>query len=111
MGTDCKCVIGRPHLHILNQCKLLPSHCELHFMFERSTNLFSMSQAEDQDYSVVIRKTEMSLRQVVVRDEVMEVHNTSVVDPQMGPFNYPVKRARNIKVYREGKQLQNVPHT
>ena len=49
VGAEHKCVIGRPHLDILNQCKLLPSHCGLRFMFERSTNLFNMSQAADQD--------------------------------------------------------------
>ena len=94
MGTVCKCVIGRPHLDILNQCKLLPSHCELRFMFGRSTNLFSMSQADNR---VIIKKAEMSLRRVVVRDEVMEVHNKSVVDPRMGPFNYPISRSKVIK--------------
>ena len=66
-------------------------------MFERSTNLFSMSQADDQDYSVIIKKAEMSLRQVLVRYEVMEVHNKSVVDPQIGPFNYPISRSKVIK--------------
>ena len=81
VGAEHKCVIGRPHLDILNQCKLLPSHCALRFMFERSTNLFNMSQAADQDYSIFIKKAEMSLRQVVVRDEVMEVHNKSVLVP------------------------------
>ena len=97
VGAEHKCIIGRPHLDILNQCKLLPSHCELRFMFERSTNLFNMSQAADQDYSIVIKKAEMSLRQVVVRDEVMEVHNKSVLDPRMGPFNYPISRSKVIK--------------
>ena len=87
VGAEHKFVIGRPHLDILNQCKLLPSHCELRFMFERSTNLFNMSQAADQNYSISIKRAEMSLRQVVVWDEVMEVHNKSVLDPRMGPFN------------------------
>ena len=96
MGAEHKCVIGRPHLDILNQCKLLPPHCELRFMFERSTNLFDMSQAADQD-SIVIKKAEISLRQVVVRDEVMEVHNKSVLDPRIGPFNYPISRSKVIK--------------
>ena len=96
-GAEHKCVIGRPHLDILNQCKLLPSHCELRFMFERSTNLFNMSQTADQDYSIVIKKAEMSLRQVVVRDKVMEVHNKSVLDPRKGPFNYPISRSKVIK--------------
>ena len=66
-------------------------------MFERSTNLFNMLQAADQDYSVVIKKAEMSLGQVMVRDEVMEVHNKSVLDPRMGPFNYPISRSIVIK--------------
>ena len=33
----------------------------------------------------------------MVRDEVMEVHNKSVLDPQMGPFNYPISRSEVIK--------------
>ena len=65
--------------------------------FERSTNLFSMSQGDDHEYSVIIKKAEMSLRQVVVRDEVMEVHNKSVVNPRMGTFNYPISRSKVIK--------------
>ena len=97
MGAEHKCVTGRPHLDILNQCKLLPSHCELRFMFVRSTYLFNMSQAADQDYSILIKKAEMSLRQVVVRDEVMEFHKKSVLEPRMGPFNYPISRSKVIK--------------
>ena len=97
VGAEHKFVVGTPHLDILNQCKLLPSHCELRFMFERSTNRFNMSQAADQDYSTIIKKAEMSLRQVVVWDEVMEVHNKSVLDPRMGPFNYPISKSKVIK--------------
>lgn len=96
-GDERKAVIGRPHLDMLHQCKLLPSHCELRFIFERSTNLFSLNQAADQDFSVVIKKAEMCLRQVLVRDEVVEVHNKSVMDPRMGAFNYPISRSKVIK--------------
>ena len=92
-----KCVVGKPHLDMLDQYKLLPSDCELRFMFERSTNLFSMQQAVALDYSVVIKKAELTLRHVVVRDEVVEVHNKSVVDPRMGAFNYPISRSKVIK--------------
>ena len=97
VGAGRKCVVGKPHLDIIDQCKLLPSHCELRFMFERSTNLFSMQQAAALDYSVVIKKAELSLRHVVVRDKVVEVHNKSGVDPRMGPFNYPISRSKVIK--------------
>ena len=97
VGIAFKSVVGKPHLDMLHQCKLLPSHCEVRFMFERSSNRFYMQQAEDQEYSVVIKKAEMTLRHVVVRDEVMEVHNKSVVIPRMGPFNYPNSRSKVIK--------------
>ena len=39
----------------------------------------------------------MTLRHVVVQDEVVEVHNKSVVDPRIGPFNYPISRNIVIK--------------
>ena len=96
-GPHVKSVVGKPHLDMLDQCKLLPSHCELRFIFERTTNLFHMQQAADQDYSIVIKKAEMTIRQVVVRDEVVEVHNKSVMDPRMGAFNYPISRSKVIK--------------
>ena len=97
VGATAKCVVGKPHLDMLDQCKLLPSHCELRFIFERSTNLFNMQQAAGLDFSIVIKKAELTLRHVVVRDEVVEVHNKSVVDPRMGPFNYPISRSKVIK--------------
>ena len=90
-----KCVVGKPHLDMLDQYKLLSSDCELRFMFERSTNLFSMQQAAALDYSVVIKKAELTLRHVVVRDEVVEVHNKSVIDPRMGAFNYPISGVKS----------------
>ena len=97
VGIAVKSVVGKPHLEMLDQCKLLPSHCEVRFVFERSNNLFYVQQAEDQEYSVVIKKAEMTLRHVVVRDEVVEVNNKSVVDPRIGPFNYPISRSKVIK--------------
>ena len=33
----------------------------------------------------------------MVHDEVMEAHNKSVMDPRMGPFNYPISRSKVIK--------------
>ena len=111
VGIAVKSVVGKPHLDMLDQCKLLPSHCEVRFMFERSTNLFYMQQAEGQEYSVVIKKAEMTLRHVVVRDEVVEVHNKSVVDPRMGPFNYPISRSKVIKhTLTQGPHLHTPRH-
>ena len=75
VGAERKSVVGKLHLDMLDQCKLLPSHCELCFIFERTPNLFHMQQAAGLDFSIVIKKAEMTIRQVVVRDEVMEVHN------------------------------------
>ena len=97
VGFAVKSVVEKPHLDMLDKCKLLPSHWEVRFMFERSTNLFYMQQAEDQEYSVIIKKAEMTLRHVVVQDVVVEVHNKSMVDPRMGPFNYPMSRSKVIK--------------
>ena len=97
VGDERKSVLGKPHLDMLDQCKLLPSHCELRFIFERTTNLFHMQQAAALDFSVVIKKAEMTIRQVVVRDEVVEVHNKSVLDPRMGAFNYSISRSKVIK--------------
>ena len=96
-GAGRKSVVGKPHLDILDQCKLLPSHCKLRFMFERTPNLFHMQQAAGLDFSIVIKQAEMTIRQVVVRDEVVEVHNKSVLDPRMGAFNYPISRSKVIK--------------
>ena len=96
-GSWRKSVVGKPHLDILDQCKLLPSHCELRFMFERTPNLFHMQQAAGLDVSIVIKKAEMTIIQVVVRDEAVEVHNKSGLDPRMGAFNYPISRSKVIK--------------
>ena len=90
-------MVGKPHLDMLDQCKLLPSHCELRFIFERTPNLFHMQQAVGLDFSIVIKKAEMTIRQVVVRDEVVEVHNKSVLDPGMGAFNWSISRSKVIK--------------
>ena len=97
VGAERKSAVGKPHLDMLDQCKLLPSHCELRFIFERTPNLFHMQQAAGLDFSIVIKKAEMTIRQVVVRDEVVEVHNKSVLDPGMGAFNYPISRSKVIK--------------
>ena len=90
-------VVMRPHIDLLKQCKLLPSHCELKFIFERSSPAFYMMQAAGETFWVKIKKAEMTLRQVTVRDEVAEVHNKTVMDPQFGPFNYPITRCRVTK--------------
>ena len=97
VGAEHKSAVGKPHLDMLDQCKLLPSHCELRFMFERTPNLFHMQQVAALDFLIVIKRAEMTIRQVVVRDEVVEVHNKSVLDPGMGAFNYPVSRSKVIK--------------
>lgn len=90
-------VVLRPHIDLVKQCKLLPSHCELKFIFERSSPAFYMMQAAALHFWVKIKKAEMTLRQVTVRDEVVEVHNKSVMNPQFGPFNYPITRCRVTK--------------
>ena len=77
VGPEHKCVIGRPHLDILNQCKLVPSHCKC----------VSCSNAPP-TCSTCLR-----------RDEVMEVHNKSVLDPRMGPFNYPISGSKVSKTH------------
>ena len=90
-------IILRPHIDLVKQCKLLPSHCELKFIFERNSPAFYMMQAGDKDFWIKITKAEMSVRQVTVRDEVIEVHNKTVMDPNFGPFNYPITRCRVTK--------------
>ena len=90
-------VVMRPHIDLIKQCKLLPSHCELKFVFERSAPAFYMMQIAANNFYVKITKAEMSLRQVTVRDEVVEVHNKSVMNPQFGPFNYPITRSKVTK--------------
>ena len=95
-------IIVRPHIDLLKQCKLLPSHCEFKFIYERSSPAFYMMQADDLEFRVRITKAEMSVRQVTVRDEVAEVHNKSVMNPQFGPFNYPLTRCRVTKHTLDG---------
>ena len=90
-------LLMRPHLDMLKQCKLLPSNCPLKFIFERSSPEFYMVQAADQTFKVRILKAEMSLRQVVVRDEVVLVHNKAVMTRDLGPFNYPITRVKVTK--------------
>ena len=63
-------VVMRPHIDLLKQCKLLPSHCEIKFIFERSAAAFYMMQAANSTFWIKITKAEMSMRQVTVRDEV-----------------------------------------
>lgn len=90
-------LLMRPHLDMLKQCKLLPANCPLKFVFERSSPEFYMSQAADQTFRVKITKAEMSIRQVVVRDEVVLVHNKAVMTRDLGPFNYPITRVKVTK--------------
>lgn len=90
-------VVGRPHIDLLEQCKLLPAHCELKFVFERHDKSFYMNMAAAQTFKVVIKKAEMSVRQIQVRDEVVEVHNKTVLNPKFGPFNYPIDRSKVTK--------------
>lgn len=56
-----------------------------------------MMQAAAQEYFVNIKKAEMTLRQVQVRDEVAEIHNKAVNNAEMGPFNLPISRGRVVK--------------
>ena len=91
------CAVGHPVLDLMNQCKLLPSHCELKFVFERSPKSFYMMSAANSPFYIKIVKANMSIRQVQVRDEVTEVHNKSVLDLKFGPFNYPITRTRVTK--------------
>lgn len=95
-------VVMRPHIDLLKQCKLLPSHCEIKFIFERSPTAFYMMQAGNLTFRIKITKAEMSMRQVTVRDEVAEVHNKMVMDPSYGPFNYPITRCRVTKHTLDG---------
>ena len=95
-------VIFRPHIDLLKQCKLLPSHCELKFIFERSAATFYMMQTAALNFWIKITKAEMSIRQVTVRDEVVEVHNKMVMNPNYGPFNYPITRCKVTKHTLDG---------
>jgi len=90
-------VVGRPHIDFLAQCKLLPAHCELKFVFERHDKNFYMNMAAGQTFKVLIKKAEMSVRQIQVRDEVVEVHNKSALNPKFGAFNYPIDRSKVTK--------------
>ena len=96
-SADTLCAVGHPVLDLMNQCKLLPSHCELKFIFDRSPKSFYMMGAANSPFFIKIVKAEMSIRQVQVRDEVAEVHNKAVNDPKFGPFNYPITRTRVTK--------------
>ena len=58
-------------------------------MFQRNPASFYMMHMGNLAYRVNIKKAEMRLRQVQVRDEVVEVHNKAVMNPAMGSFNYP----------------------
>ena len=95
-------VVMRPHIDLLKQRKLLPSHCELKFIFERSAASFYMMQAANKTFWIKITKAEMSVRQVTVRDEVVEVHNKMVMNPNYGPFNYPITRCKVTKHTLDG---------
>ena len=95
-------IVIRPHIDLVKQCKLLPSHCELKFIYERNTASFYMMQDAGQSFWIKITKAEMSIRQVTVRDEVAEVHNKMVMNPQFGPFNFPITRCRVTKHTLDG---------
>lgn len=105
-GNSTKSVILRPHLDLLNQCKLLPSHCGLKFIFERSSSSFYMLQDAAGTHFINITKAEMRVRQVLVRDEVVQAHNEAVMDPKIGPFNYPITRTRVTKHTLDGGSLE-----
>ena len=96
------CAVGRPIIDLLNQCKLLPSHCELKFIFERSSKAFYMMGANDTPFYIKITKAEMSIRHVLVRDEVVDVHNAAVHNPKFGPFNFPITRTKVTKHTLDG---------
>ena len=102
---DTHAVVLRPHLDMLSQCKFLPGHCELKFIFERSSKDFYMMQAADGTFFINITKAEMRVRQVVIRDEVVETHNKMLMDPKFGPFNYAITRTRVTKHTLDGGSL------
>ena len=82
---------------MLHQCKLLSSHCEVKFTFQRSPANFYMMQAAALDYFLNIKKAEMTLRQVQLRNQVAEVHEKKVHNGDMGPFNFPISRGEVVK--------------
>ena len=61
-----------------------------------------MMQAANQTFWIKITKAEMSIRQVTVQDEVAEVHNKMVMNPNYGPFNYPITRCKVTKHTLDG---------
>ena len=79
---DTHCIVLRPHVDMLTQCKLIPSHCELKFIFERSSPAFYMLQTAANNFFINITKAEMRMRQVLIRDEVVETHNKMLMDPK-----------------------------
>ena len=98
-------VVFRPHIDMLSQCKFLPGHCELKFIFERSSPAFYMMQVAGETFFINITKAEMRMRQVVIRDEVVETHNKMLMDPNFGPFNYYITRTRVTKHTLDGGSL------
>ena len=96
-AKETHCIVMKPHLNLISQCKLLPSFCELKFIFERSSQAFYMMQSDTETFFINITKAEMSLRQVLVRDEVVTTHNAMVMDLKYGNFNFPVTRTRVTK--------------
>ena len=93
-GKEWNYVVGRPHLDFVHQCKLLPSQCEI---FKKALPDFCMMQATAQNFQPIMTDAKMSVRQVQVCDKVVEFHNKSVMDPQYGPFNYPLTRSEVTK--------------
>jgi hypothetical protein len=51
----------------------------------------------DEKFKIKLKKAEMSVRQLTIRDEVVEVHNKTVMNAQFGPFNYPIARCKVTK--------------
>ena len=104
--SDTHCVVLRPHIDLISQCKLLPSHCQLKFIFERSSAAFYMLQEAGANFFINITKAEIRVRQVLVRDEVVETHNQMVMDPKYRAFNYPITRTRVTKHTLDGGSLE-----
>ena len=56
-----------------------------------------MMQASALNYFVNIKKAEMTLRQVQLRNQVAEVHEKKVHNGDMGPFDFPISRGKVVK--------------
>ena len=105
-----KDLLGNPHLDIRHHCKLLQLHCEIKFPFQRSTASLSMRQAGNA-YRFNIKKAELTLRQVHVREEEVEVPNKAVMNSPLDSFDYPILRGKVVKyMLTQGYNIQPSCH-